>query len=157
MNAATIVGSDIARCPRFAVSGSAGTAVASPVTVEAIADTLAEIRRLHDEGIIDEELELAKDYLVGIFPLAFETPEAISQAIARLVVYGLPEGYYETYRPKMQAVTVEEASAAARDHLHPDRMAIVTVGDGELEGPLKEAGFGPVTVAEDAPPEAGPG
>jgi len=35
-------------------------------------------------------------------------------------------------------------------------MAIVTVGDGELEGPLKEAGFGPVTVAEDIPPEAGP-
>jgi hypothetical protein len=36
-------------------------------------------------------------------------------------------------------------------------MAIVAVGDGELEGALKEAGFGPVTVVEDAPPEAGPG
>jgi zinc protease len=131
----------------------AGTAVATQVTVEAIADTIDEIRRLHDDGVTSEEVELAKDYLVGIFPLAFETPEAISQAIVRILVYGLPEDYYQTYRQMMQAVTVEEASRAAKDRLRPDRMAIVVVGDAELEGPLKEAGFGPVTVTEDFPPE----
>jgi zinc protease len=131
----------------------AGTAVATQVTVEAIADTIDEIRRLHDDGVTSEEVELAKDYLVGIFPLAFETPEAISQAIVRILVYGLPEDYYQTYRQMMQAVTVEEASRAAKGRLRPDRMAIVVVGDAELEGPLKEAGFGPVTVTEDFPPE----
>jgi zinc protease len=127
----------------------AATAVASGVTADAIHDTLTEIRRIHDEGVTPEELAFAKDYLVGIFPLAFETPEAISQAISRMVVYGLPDDYYQTYRPAMQAVTVEEASHAAADHLRPDRMAIVTVGDPALEAPLKEAGFGPLTVVTD--------
>ena len=53
-------------------------------------------------------------------------------------------------RPAMQAVTVEEASQAAADHLRPDRMAIVTVGDPALAEPLTEAGFGPLTVVTDA-------
>jgi len=128
----------------------AGTAVATPVTVEAIADTVAEIRRLHDDGVTPEELAFAQDYLVGVFPLAFETPEAISQAIARRVVYGLPDDYYQTYRDAMQAVTVEQASRAAAERLRPDRLAIVVVGDPTLEAPLTEAGFGPVSVVGDA-------
>ncbi len=128
----------------------AGTAVATPVTVEAIADALAEIRRLHDEGVTPDELAFAQDYLVGVFPLAFETPEAISQAIARRVVYGLPDDYYQTYRDAMQAVTVEQASRAAAERLRPDRLAIVVVGDPALEAPLTEAGFGPVSVVGDA-------
>lgn len=131
------------------------TAVATPVTVDALTDALAEIRRLHDGGVTAEELAFAKDYLVGVFPLAFETPEAISQAISRAVVYGLPDDYYQTYRPNMQAVTVEGASEAAARRIRPDRMAIVVVGDGELAGPLKDAGFGPVTVLEDDSPEEG--
>jgi len=128
----------------------AGTAVATPVTVPAIADTLAEIRRLHDEGVTPDELAFAQDYLVGVFPLAFETPEAISQAIARRVVYRLPDDYFQTYRDAMQAVTVEQVSTAAAERLRPDRLAIVVVGDPALEGPLTEAGFGPLSVVGDA-------
>ena len=135
---------------RYAGPFGAGTAVATPVTVEAIDDVLTEIRRLHAGGVTPDELAFAKDYLVGIFPLAFETPEAISQALARMVVYGLPDDYFQTYRPDMQAVTVEEASLSAAEHLRPDRIAIVTVGDPALAGPLAEAGFGPVTVVADA-------
>jgi hypothetical protein len=53
----------------------------------------------------------------------------------------------------MQAVTVEEANRSAADHLRPDRIAIVTVGDPALEAPLKEAGFGPLTVVGDTAPD----
>ena len=129
---------------------AASTAVAGPVTLPALQDALTEIRALHAGGVTAEELAFAQDYLVGIFPLAFETPEAICQAIARLVVHRLADDYYDTYRPEMQAVTVEEATGAAATYLHPDRMAVVVVGDGEtLEQPLKDAGIGPVTVIED--------
>ena len=131
----------------------ASTAVASPVTVEAITDTLTEIRRVHDGGVTPDELVFAKDYLVGIFPLAFETPEAISQAISRMVVYGLPDDYYQTYRSDMQAVTVDEVNRSATERLRPDRIAIVAVGDPELETPLKEAGFGPVSIVSDTLPD----
>jgi hypothetical protein len=53
----------------------------------------------------------------------------------------------------MQAVTVEEANQAAAAHLRPGRIAIVTVGDPALEAPLKEAGFGPLTVVGDTAPD----
>lgn len=131
----------------------AATAVGAPVTMDALVDMMAELHRMHDEGVSAEELAFAQDYLVGVFPLAFETPEAITQAMARQIVYGLPDDYYQTYRPSLLAVTPEQASAAARTRIHPDRMAIVVVGGPELAQPLQEAGFGPVTVVEDAPPE----
>lgn len=129
----------------------AGTAVGAPVTIDALVDMMAEIRRIHDDGVTAEELSFAQDYLVGVFPLAFETPEAISQAITRLIVYGLPDDYYQTYRPGMLAATVDQANASARNRIRPDRMAVVVVGDAELAGPLGDAGLGPVTVVEDAP------
>lgn len=130
----------------------ASTAVAGRVTMPALADALAEIGKMHAEGVTPEELAFAKDYLVGIFPLAFETPEAIATAISRLLVHDLPDDYYESYRPALQAVTVQAATDAAATYIHPDRMAIVVVGDGEvLEVPLKEAGLGPITVVADDP------
>lgn len=125
---------------------------ATPVSIPALTEALAEIRRLHgggDGAITQAELAFAQDYLVGIYPLAFETPDAISTAITRWVVYGLPEDYFETYRPALQAVTVDQATAAAARRLHPDRMAIIVVGDPDLAGPLGELGAGPVTVVED--------
>lgn len=143
-------GFDFRRQPGpFGANFSAATAV----SITALSDALAEIRRVHgggDGAITQEELSFAQDYLVGIYPLAFETPDAISTAITRWVVYGLPEDYFQAYRPSLQAVTVDEVAQAAADRLRPDRMAIIVVGDPDLEGPLGELGAGPVTVVEDA-------
>jgi zinc protease len=130
----------------------ASAAVQTRVTVDATADAIEEIRRLRSHGVTDEELKEARDYLVGVFPISFETPEAISHAIARLTVYGLPDDYYDSYRGAMEQVSIEEVDAAARRRLRPDRMAIVVVGDAEiLERSLMEAGFGPVRVIVDPP------
>lgn len=132
---------------------SATAAVHTEVTPEAIADAVVELTKLREAGVTEDELVQARDYLVGVFPLAFETPEAIAQAIARLVVYGLPDDYYDTYRPAMQAVTGDNVWAAARDRLSPDRMAIVVVGDATaLEKPVGELGLGPLTVVTEPPP-----
>lgn len=131
----------------------ASAAVETEVTKDAIADMLGEIRKVHDEGITEEELKLAKDYLVGVFPLRFETPDAIAVAISGLVLYGLPDDYYDTYRSKVEAVSLEDAGAAAADHLRPDRMAVVLTGDADaVGGRLRDAGLGAVTVVEDPLP-----
>ncbi|HEU5001539.1 MAG TPA: pitrilysin family protein [Actinomycetota bacterium] len=142
-------GFDFRRQPGpFGSTFSAATAVSIPALTEA----LTEVRRMHaggDGAVTQAELSFAQDYLVGIYPLAFETPDAISTAITRWVVYGLPDDYFETYRPSLQAVTVDEATEAAARRLHPDRMAIIVVGDPDLAGPLGDVGAGPVTIVED--------
>ncbi|MGH2733854.1 MAG: M16 family metallopeptidase [Actinomycetota bacterium] len=128
----------------------ASAAVQTDATVDATADAIEEIRRLRAHGVSDEELKEARDYLVGVFPISFETPGAISSAIAHLIVYGLPDDHYHAYRGAMEQVSVEEVGAAANQRLRPDRIAIVVVGDAELlETRLKEASFGPVRVVTD--------
>lgn len=131
----------------------ATSAVQTEVTKDAIEDMLGEIRHVHERGLTEEELKLAKDFLVGVFPLRFETPDAIAGAIGGLVVYGLPDDYYDSYRQSIEAVTLDQANAAGASHLRPDKLAIVLTGDADAVGDsLRNSGLGPVSVVEDPPP-----
>ena len=135
----------------------ARSSVATAVTKEALSDTFEVIRSTHDEGITESELADAKDYLLGVFPLRFETPENIAEALSLWVTYGLPDNYFETYRSNMEAVSLNKANEAAAIHLKIDRMQIVIVGDaGVIHEPLQQSGLGTVEVVEDAPLGKGP-
>ncbi len=124
-----------------------GTAVASDVTVPAIEETLKEIDRMRAEPIGESELSLATSYLEGVFPIRYETTAAIAAALAVLMIYGLPADWYDTYRARMSAVTIDDVLAAARTHVHPESLQIVIVGDaGAIREPLEALAFGPVDV-----------
>jgi zinc protease len=97
-----------------------------------------------------EELRAARDFLVGVFPLRFETPPAAVGAISSLVVHGLPDDELARYRPAVEAVTAEDVTAAARAHLHPDDATIVLVGDASaFLAELEAADLGTVLVERD--------
>lgn len=131
----------------------ANTSVDTPVTVDAVAETIEILRETHSDGITNEELEEAKGFLIGSFPVRFETPAAVASGLASLITYGLPDDYYETYRAKVEKVTLDEANQAAAEHLRPDKLAIVVVGDAEkIREPMLSAGFGTVAVIEDPEP-----
>jgi zinc protease len=124
-----------------------GTAVASDVTVPAIQETLKEIDRMRDEPISESELSLATSYLEGVFPIRYETTAAIAAALATLAIYDLPADWYDSYRARMGAVTVDDVLAAARAYVHPDSLQIVIVGDASaIREPLGALAFGPVDV-----------
>jgi zinc protease len=124
-----------------------GTAVASDVTVPAIQETLKEIDRMRTEPISESELSLATSYLEGVFPIRYETTAAIAAALATLAIYGLPSDWYDSYRARMSAVTVDDVLAAARAYVHSDSLQIVIVGDaGAIREPLEALAFGPVDV-----------
>ncbi len=105
------------------------TAVKSEVTGAAIGEILKEIDRVRSEEITHDELTLATSYLDGVFPIRYETTAAIAGALANLVIHSLDENYYDVYRSKVGAVTTASVLRAARDHLHPDQLRIVVVGD----------------------------
>lgn len=89
----------------------------------------------------------ARDYIVGVFPLRFETVSQVSSRVAELIVYDLPEDYHATYRDRVREVTPESAVDAARRNVRPDEMAVVVAGDAEeVRGPLEDLGLGPVEV-----------
>jgi zinc protease len=127
-------------------------AVQTEVTAPAITDIVAELRRIREDPPTQEELTTARDYLVGVFPLRFETAAQVAVAITGLRALGLPDDELDRYRPAIAAVTAEGAIAAAHEHIHPDRASIVVVGDAaRVEAPLREAGLGEVTVVRDEP------
>jgi predicted Zn-dependent peptidase len=137
---------------------TARAAVNTEATIPAIADTLGEIARIREAPVGEDELRAARDFLVGVFPLRFETPGAVVGALSGLVVHDLPDEELVRYREAIEAVTREDIEKAARERLDPDRAAIVLVGDVDIIGrDLEAAGFGPVAVErDDAPLAVGP-
>ena len=131
----------------------ARAAVNTEVTVPAVADFVAELDRIREAPVADSELRAARDYLVGVFPLRFETPGPIVGALSGLFVHDLPDDELARYRPAIESVTVDDVLAAARKRIEPARAAIVLVGDADAFGStLDAAGFGPVTIERESGP-----
>ena len=105
------------------------TAVKSDVTGDAVREILSEIERIRREEISEDELTLATSYLDGVFPIRYETTGAIAGALASLIIHGLPEDYYDRYRERVRSVTTADVLRAAQEHLHPDRLRVLVVGD----------------------------
>ena len=123
------------------------TAVQSEVTAAALREIFAEIDRIRADKISEQELSLACDYLDGVFPIRYETTTAIASALATLVIYGLSRDYYDTYRTRVREVTRDDVLGAARNHLHPQRLQTVIVGDaGAIEHSVVELELGPLKI-----------
>jgi zinc protease len=135
---------------RWAGPFSVDAAVQSDVTAAAVRETLGEIDRIREGGVSESELSLATSYLDGVFPIRYETTSAIATALANLVIYRLPADYYDVYRTRVREVTTDLVLQAARDHLHPDQLQLVAVGDPEsVRQPLEQLDFGPLAVYDD--------
>ncbi|MFN8623069.1 MAG: pitrilysin family protein [Chloroflexota bacterium] len=128
-------------------------AVQTEVTVPAILDILGELARVREAEVEPAELKIARDYLVGVFPLRFETAAQVVSAITGMVVNGLPDDELDKYRPAIAAVTPAQILAAARAHIRPDEASIVMVGDAaRFEDALRDAGLGEVEVVRETAP-----
>ena len=136
----------------------ARAAVNSEVTVPAVIDLLAELDRIRDEPVTETELRAARDYLVGVFPIRFETPGAVLGAIAGLAVHDLADEELTSYRDRIEAVTIEDVARVAREQIHMDRLAVVIVGDADaVADELGRAGIGTIEIERDeGPMQEGP-
>lgn len=123
------------------------TAVRSDVTDAAVREILKEIDRIRAEVIPLDELTLASSFLEGVFPIKYETTNAIAHALANLVIYDLPDDYFEKYRARIREVSPDRVLQAAQRHLHPENLQVVVVGAASsIREPLERLRTGPVTV-----------
>lgn len=124
----------------------AQAAVHTPVTGDAVAVFLEEIRRMRDEAVGEDELERAKRYVALRLPQRFETVDDLTARLAEAALYDLPDDYWSTYVERLMAVDADDVRRAARIHLDPGRMTVVVVGDrAAIEGPLSAMGM-PVEI-----------
>lgn len=95
---------------------------------------LATLQRFVQEGPTEEELAAAKKNLTGGFPLRIASNASIVQYLAVIGFYGLPLDYLNRFTERVEAVTAEQIRDAFSRRVHPDRLAIVTVGGGAGQG-----------------------
>jgi zinc protease len=123
------------------------TAVRSDVTAAAVREVLFEIEGLRQREVGLDELSLATNYLAGVFPIRFETTTAMAAALAGLVIHGLPDDYFDSYRTLVRAVTAPDVLRVARECVRPDELQILAVGDQRaIREPLVSLGLGPVSI-----------
>ena len=120
----------------------AETDTRSDTTGEALRLLVDEMWRLQRQRVNPRELADAQAYLTGNFPLTIETPAAIALQILNAVFYGLDLNELETFRDRVNAITVDDIQRVARQYLRPDRLSIVLVGNASaFEKQLPGAGF----------------
>jgi len=96
---------------------------------EALRLTREEIRRMRDELVSEAELSDAKDYLTGSFPLRFDTNRKVAGFLAQVEFYQLGLDYADRYGDLIQKVSREDVQRVARQHLLPERLITVVVGN----------------------------
>ena len=97
----------------------------------AISLILNELERIRKEPVSDAEMETAINYYLESFADSFQTSQATMANFANLEMTGKPMDYYKTYRDKIKAVTKAKVQAAAEKYIHPEKAAIMIVGDWE--------------------------
>lgn len=128
------------------------TSVHTAATAEAIRDSLDELEAIREaRPPSDTEMSLAKASLTRGYPRNFETAIQVARSVAQLVLYGLPDSYFENFVPRVHAVSASEVTSAARRYIDPARLVTLIVGDHAAIAPSLEAlGIGSVQVQ---PPE----
>jgi len=114
-------------------------------TGKAIDLALRTLTRLKQEGIAAEMLESARAYVLGQYPLEFETAADWAAAMGEIELYGLGPAYIDNYGAELRRVSVRDARVVI-DQAFPsaDSLAIVLIGDAAK---IREqvSGYGPIT------------
>ena len=123
---------------------SALTNVRTEVTEPALNDLMAEIADMRDKLVPDKELQDAKRAIVASFARDLESPTQVLGYYVQNWLYGLPANYWDTYPAKINAVTPQQAQAAAAKYWEASKLQIVAVGDAskitdimKAKGPLE--------------------
>ncbi|HKB13824.1 MAG TPA: pitrilysin family protein [Vicinamibacterales bacterium] len=123
---------------------TASAGVQTDKTAEALKEFFNELNGML-KPVPADELARAKNYVALRYPSAFETTGDISRRLEDALVYHLPDDYFSKYVENIQAVTVADAQRVAQKYLHPDRMAVVVVGDVKtIEPGIRALNLGPI-------------
>src|SRR5690606_27424624 len=133
----------------------AQASVRNEVTDSAIVEFMSEFKRLQTEPVSEEELEGAKNYIIGSFGRSLESPQTVARFALNVQRYNLDEDYYKDYLTKLQALTAQDVMDAANKYINTNAMHIVVVGKGTEVAPKLEQ-FGTITYYDEEGNVTGP-
>lgn len=97
----------------------------------AIESALAEVEKIRESGVTDEELNDAKTYFTSLFPVELETNDKLANLLLECEFYGLGMDYFDRYPVLIDLVAKEDVLRVARQYLNPDNLCLVVVGNAQ--------------------------
>jgi zinc protease len=126
----------------------------SASTVEATQTALAEIAGLNSRPFTEVELNRAKDDILNSFLFKYDSRDKVLEERELLEFYGYPADYLETYQAGLEKVTLAGLNAAAGKYIHPEKLAVLVVGNpAEIKPGLEELKLGPVKTVDITIPQ----
>lgn len=104
----------------------------------AIGELLAELRKMKEGGALARELDDARNYYTGNFPLRYDSYAEKVDLIIDIELHGLGLDYIDRFVDKVKAVQLGDINRMARDYLFPETFVLVVVGNitaGEIGRP----------------------
>ncbi len=129
------------RSNRLVGSFGAGGNIKTNVIDSAVAEILAEMRRIRDVPVTAAELQQTKNIRNGTFVQSLEDPQTVASFALNTARYKLPADYYANYLKNVAAVATTDVQAMAKKYILPDNAYIIAVGNAsELMEKLKRFG-----------------
>ena len=122
----------------------AGADVQTKVTDKSLAEFMKELNGIR-QSVSDTELMRAENYLTLRYPGNFQSVAQVARQLRELVLYHLPDDYFNDYSRRILAVTKEDVERVARKYIDPENIAIIVVGDRKaIEQGVAALKLGPI-------------
>jgi zinc protease len=126
----------------------ASTFTRTEATVEATKLVVDEIAKMSKGDVTADELNVARDFLAGVFTIASETPAQVADRVLTSAFYNLPDDYNQTYPDKVRAVTAEQVRAMAAKYYDAQDLDLVLVGNASAFADALKQAFPKAAVTE---------
>ena len=124
----------------------ASSSVQTDVTAPALKEFFNEFNAMR-KPIPPADLDRGRNYEALSYAANFETNSSIADELDDLVIYSLPDNYFNAYINNILGASGQLTEASARKYITPETMLIVVVGDrSKIEKGIKELNLGSLTV-----------
>jgi zinc protease len=113
-----------------------GVSTRNDRAAETLEIIVAEIKRIAAEGPTADELEKAKRFLIGSYPLRFDTSGKITANLLDIQIENLGIDYIDKRNALVEAVTIEDIRRAARRFLAEVKLLVMLVGEPQAKKPV---------------------
>lgn len=118
-----------------------GGSTKSMTTVETVQAIREEVQKLRTAEVTEKELDEAKQAVLNSFVFNFDSPAKTLSRVVRYEYFGYPKDFLFQYQKAISAVTRADVLRVAKEHIHPEELAIVAVGNPKEFGkPLTTLG-----------------
>ena len=100
-------------------------------TVQAIDLALDILKKLHEQGLSDEQLKSSKAYIKGTFPPKIETSDQLAKQLVEWDFYGLDEREVNDYFAKIDALSAADVKRIIHQYYPLDNLVFTLIGKAD--------------------------